>query len=609
MPGRRPGLPFRTDEQRVRLAVARRAGRRPRPTAEGALQFDHFCAGDEVVNAAAVGAENETVVGEREGDSDERDRADERGENGAKQKYFHEAGVGFVFKGNDLDAEDAFSDRLTASNDHPELNAGQYQHGGKGDHQAGAKTRGGREFFQVRPEAEAGAGGGEGHHDQAGERAREADHVVEDLREQTFAAAGQRRGLGVGLGERSGGGIGGRVGDGRWQQRRRAEFNVVAEAAPFFGAEGFGFGLEVGATGGDPIAKLVGGDRAIFFAVASDNGEHERNKTRGSRGVNGADGLGPGRARACFLRGKILRAGSGWQERAQKNRGLVVAGAVGMGHAGWVKNRGMDSGAGFCSRPRFQSPIPRAMTTPATPSAPQSSGDDRKLVAVDATYLAPSFEDKLHIFWAKNGTVVLALCGLVAVGILAKGGWDYVQAQKELDVQKAYATSTTSDQLKSFAAAHADHSLAGIAQLRLADEAYTAGKSADALAGYDKVVAVLKSGPLVARAQLGGALAKVQAGKAAEATTDLKKLVADTAQPKGARAEAAYHLTSLAAEAVNAADVQKYSDQLMQLDPSGPWMQRALMLRASVPAAPAAVTAPAKTETPAGEVKIVLPGK
>ena len=211
----------------------------------------------------------------------------------------------------------------------------------------------------------------------------------------------------------------------------------------------------------------------------------------------------------------------------------------------------------------------------------------------------------MNIFWTKNGTAVLALCGLVAVGILANGAWGYLQAQKELDVQKAYAAATTSDQLKSFAAAHADHSLAGIAQLRLADEAYTAGKSADALAGYDKVVTTLKTGPLVARAQLGRALAKVQAGKGTEAITDLRQLVSAAAQPKGARAEAAYHLTSLAAEAANAADVQKYSDQLMQLDPSGPWTQRALMLRASLPVASAAATA----DVPAAGVQITAPAK
>ena len=249
------------------------------------------------------------------------------------------------------------------------------------------------------------------------------------------------------------------------------------------------------------------------------------------------------------------------------------------------------------------------MTTPATPSAPKPAGDDRKLVSVDETYIAPSFEDSLNLFWKKNGTAVLVLCGVVLVGICAKGGWDYLQGQKELEVEQAYAAATTSDQLKSFAAAHADHSLAGIAQLRLADEAYAAGKSAEAVAAYDKAVTALKTGPLAARAQLGRALSKAQAGKSAEATTELKQLASDAGQLKGVRAEAAYQLASLAAEALNAADVQKYSDQLMQLDPSGPWAQRAMMLRASLPPAPAA-PAPAKTDAPApGAIQVKVPGK
>ena len=140
---------------------------------------------------------------------------------------------------------------------------------------------------------------------------------------------------------------------------------------------------------------------------------------------------------------------------------------------------------------------------------------------------------------------------------------------------------------------------------RNAEPAGVVAVGADALAGYDKVVAILKTGPLVARAQLGRALAKVQAGKGTEAITDLRQLVSAAAQPKGARAEAAYHLTSLAAEAANAADVQKYSDQLMQLDPSGPWTQRALMLRASLPVASAAATA----DVPAAGVQITAPAK
>lgn len=247
------------------------------------------------------------------------------------------------------------------------------------------------------------------------------------------------------------------------------------------------------------------------------------------------------------------------------------------------------------------------MSTPATPSAPKPAGDDRKLVSVDESYIAPSFEDKLHIFWEKNGKAVLALCAVVLLAIVGKGGWDYLQAQKELDVQKAYASASTSEQLKAFAASHADHALAAVAQLRLADEAYAAGKSADALAGYEKVIATLKTGPLAARAQIGRALAKFQSGKAADAVTDLKQIAGDTAQVKGIRAEAAYHLTGLAADAANGADVAKYSDQLMQIDPAGPWTQRAMMLRATVPSAPA--PAPAKVEAPAAAASVKLPGK
>lgn len=250
------------------------------------------------------------------------------------------------------------------------------------------------------------------------------------------------------------------------------------------------------------------------------------------------------------------------------------------------------------------------MSTPATPASPKPAGDDRNLVPVDAT-TATSFEDKVHLFWQKNGTAVLTLCGLVVVGFLAKGGWDYMAAQKEAGLESEYAAAANADQLKAFAAKHADHSLAGIALLRVADEAYAAGKAADALAGYEKAQPALKGTPLAARTKLGIALSKIGAGKAAEGTADLKALADAANEAKIVRVEAGYHLASLAAEAGNAADVQKYSEQIMKLDPQSPWAQRAFGLRASLPA-PKAEAAAAKTDekkadaTPAVQVK--LPG-
>lgn len=244
-----------------------------------------------------------------------------------------------------------------------------------------------------------------------------------------------------------------------------------------------------------------------------------------------------------------------------------------------------------------------------TPSSTPPAGDDRNLVAVDEKYVAITFEDRLQQFWKKNRSLVVGLCTAVVIVILAKGAWDYMARQKELEIEKAYATAGTTEQLKAFAAAHADHSLAGISHLRIADDAYAAGKSADALAGYEKAAAVLKDSPLAARAQMGKALAKIQSGKTGEGAADLKQLAADSNQFKAVRSEAAYHLASLAADAGDGAEVQKLSDQLMQIDPSSPWTQRGLMLRASMPVAKAAAAAPEKKDAGSSSLQIKLPGK
>ena len=246
------------------------------------------------------------------------------------------------------------------------------------------------------------------------------------------------------------------------------------------------------------------------------------------------------------------------------------------------------------------------MSTPATPSSPNPAGDDRNLVAAEAVPVQ-TFEDKLEQFWGKNRTAILALCGLILVGIIGKGVADHLAKEKDREVGKAYAAATNSDQLKAFANANSGHVLAGVARVRLADEAFAAGKAADAVAGYDLALAAVKDGPLAARARLGRAVAKLQLAKAAEASAELKQLADDAAQPKPVRAEAAYHLTGIAVEAGNAADAQKYVDQLNQLDPMGPWSQRAVGLRATLPATPAA--APAKAEGAAPAVQVKLPGK
>ena len=215
----------------------------------------------------------------------------------------------------------------------------------------------------------------------------------------------------------------------------------------------------------------------------------------------------------------------------------------------------------------------------ATPSDPQSAGD----ASAEHNPIALTFEDKLQLFWRRHSTLVIAVCVAVALAIIGVGAWDYVEAQREADVEKAYAAASTPESLKTFADAHPEHTLAGAAYLRMADDAFAAGKTADAQANYEKAAGIFKDGPLAARTKLGLAVTKVVGAKTAEGTAELKQLADDGNQFKGIRTEAAYHLASLAAEAGNGAEVLKYSDLLMQIDPSSPWTQRAFALRASLP--------------------------
>jgi hypothetical protein len=203
--------------------------------------------------------------------------------------------------------------------------------------------------------------------------------------------------------------------------------------------------------------------------------------------------------------------------------------------------------------------------------------------------VVPSFEDQFHAFWQKNGTRVLAFCGAVALGIVAVYGYQAYQAGVDQGIGEKYAAAETTAQLQAFITANPNHQLAGVAQLRIADEAYAAGQHADAAAAYDKAVGMLPAGPFGARARLGAAMARISGGRTAEGEEALKKLSADTAQMAPLRAEATYQLFSLAQASGRNEDANKYLEQIFQLAPSSPWAQRAMAMRATAPtsAAPA----------------------
>ncbi|HTZ21434.1 MAG TPA: hypothetical protein VMC06_11195 [Opitutaceae bacterium] len=248
------------------------------------------------------------------------------------------------------------------------------------------------------------------------------------------------------------------------------------------------------------------------------------------------------------------------------------------------------------------------MITPATPPNPKSAATP------DVPHPVDSFAEKLHQFWQRNSLAFQIGCALVLVGILAKGAYDYYARQHENDIERTFALAGTPELLKAFASAHEGHTLAGVAWLTLADNAFKAGNYAEAMADYNQALPLLKDNPLAGRIKLGAAMAQLLSGRAAEGESALNQLADDAKQLKGLRVEAAYQLASNAAAAGKVEDVQKYTEKLMQIDGTSVWAQRAMMLRASMPvtaaapqSAPAAAATPAAA--PAGGISIKIPGK
>lgn len=236
------------------------------------------------------------------------------------------------------------------------------------------------------------------------------------------------------------------------------------------------------------------------------------------------------------------------------------------------------------------------MAASADQKSSSTSGDDRNLVTIDENYLAPTFEDKLLMFWEKNGRAVITVVVVAALAIVARWAFGAYAESRERAIAAEYAAAKDSAALKAFAQAHPEAELAGVAQLRIADEAYTAGNFAAAQADYDAAAKALSGQVLGDRARLGAAISKLQAGDAAGGKAALEALAKDVVFTRTLRAEAAFHLALQARDAGQPAEAKKMIELVLTADATGLWAQRAMQLQSSLPAEPAPA-APAAVES------------
>jgi hypothetical protein len=244
-----------------------------------------------------------------------------------------------------------------------------------------------------------------------------------------------------------------------------------------------------------------------------------------------------------------------------------------------------------------------------TPPVKDPKADVPGAPASPATPIEPPLDEQLHEIWEKNHQLIIGAIIAVALVIIGRGVWDWYSARRQADIQTAFTAAATPEKLRGFIRDNAGHPLAGAAYLKLADDAYAAGKYADAVGDYDKAIAALPGTPFAARAQLGKAVCLIQAGRNADGTGLLKQLADDTAQLRTTRCEAAYHLATLAFAENRFDEVVKHTGLIMQLDQQSlesridSWARRAMSLRFRVPATTVAPAQPAGEASPKVSVK------
>lgn len=248
----------------------------------------------------------------------------------------------------------------------------------------------------------------------------------------------------------------------------------------------------------------------------------------------------------------------------------------------------------ICFGRRFLTP----MSTPSQPT-PSPAGDRHAPATASAGTVEPPFEERLRILWEKYRGLITLVCIAVLAAIVGRAGWQILQDRRAAAQAAAFAEATSTEQLKSFAAEHAGSELAGVAHMKVGDDAYTAGRFTEAAGAYDSAADALETPALVARARIGAAVARLKAGQADVARTGLQGVANDVSLPETLRAEAAYHLASSAAAAGQGDELGRLLEQINAIEPNGLWAQRADSLRQHVPSLSTAPTTGADEAEPA----------
>lgn len=203
--------------------------------------------------------------------------------------------------------------------------------------------------------------------------------------------------------------------------------------------------------------------------------------------------------------------------------------------------------------------------------------DDRNLVVVDKDFADADVEDRVWLFWKRNRATIIAAIIIVCAAVLGNTLYQFWQVRHLENVQQAYLTADTPEAMLAFVKEYGKEPLGAIAQVQLADIAYEGGRFEEAAAGYAQALNAIEVPELAQRARLGEAIALIRAGKD-PSYTKLAALAQDALALDAYRAQAAYQLAVLAAQAKDYAGARAWIEQIAALPYAGTWALQAQQL-------------------------------
>jgi len=209
---------------------------------------------------------------------------------------------------------------------------------------------------------------------------------------------------------------------------------------------------------------------------------------------------------------------------------------------------------------------------------------DKKIRANIESELMPGAdaEELFNNFWKKNGASIFSTAALCLAIILGVQTYHYMKDSAQEKKEVAYAACATLEDYAAFSDEYEGDSLAGAADVKLANASYEAGDYAKSVEQYKAALSALEGHVLYERADLGYAMASLMA-KEEEAVSLLQNVANNTGFLDATRADAGYNLAIYYWEQKDFVAMKSTLEAVLALETPGLNGMRAEGLLATIP--------------------------